>query len=82
MGRIAALFAPLQGAVAGKNREDGFGASHPWHHELAVGEAAEWLDVEYHGEYALWFDDRTTITTSMTCCVCWQSPRAGIREAV
>jgi hypothetical protein len=58
----SALFAPLQTAVARKNREDGFDASHPWHHQLAVNESDGLLDVEYRGEYELWFDDRSKVT--------------------
>jgi hypothetical protein len=59
---VTSLFAPLQKAIARKNQEDGFDASHPWHHQLTVNESDGLLDVEYRGEYELWFDDRTTVT--------------------
>ncbi len=62
MAQLSTLFAPLQAAIARKNQEDGFDAGHPWHHQLTVAEPDEWLDVEYRGEYELWFDDRTTVT--------------------
>src|SRR5271166_1309247 len=48
------VFAPLQAAIARKNREDGYDASHPWFHELTVNQSADLLDVEYRGEYELW----------------------------
>jgi hypothetical protein len=53
VGSIAALFAPLQAAIARKNQESGFDASHPWRHQLAVNESGGLLDVEYRGEYEL-----------------------------
>jgi uncharacterized protein (TIGR02996 family) len=56
------LFAPLEAAIARKNREDGFDASHAWCHQLTVNLAADSLDVEYEGEYELWLEDRTTVT--------------------
>ncbi len=62
MEPIAALFAPLQAAIARKNQEDGFDTNHPWHYQLSVNESDGLLDVEYRGEYELWFDDRTTVT--------------------
>jgi hypothetical protein len=62
MGPLAALFAPLQAAIDRKNQEDGFDVSHTWHHQLSLGEADELLDVEYRGEYELWFDDQPTVT--------------------
>jgi hypothetical protein len=58
----AARFESLQEALAQKNREDGFDASHPWHHHLIVRESADLLDVEYRGEFELWFDDESTVT--------------------
>ena len=62
MGPIAALFAPLQATITRKNREVGFDATHPWHHQLIVVESPDSLDVEYRGEYELWLDDGTTVT--------------------
>ena len=55
-----ALFAPLQAAIARKNEEDGLSTDHPWHHRLSVSESGGLVDVEYRGEYELWFEDRTT----------------------
>ena len=62
VGSVAALFAPLQVAIARRNQEGGFDTGHPWHHRLAVSESDGLLDIEYSGEYELWFDDRTTVT--------------------
>jgi hypothetical protein len=62
VGSVAALFAPLQAAIAMRNREGGFDASHPWRHQLTVNQAADLLDVEYRGEYELWFDDQAEVT--------------------
>lgn len=62
MGSIEALFAPLQASIARKNQEDGYDASHPWHHRLVVNQADGLVDVEYGGEYELWFDDRSKVT--------------------
>jgi hypothetical protein len=59
---VTARFAPLQKAIARKNKEDGFDASHPWFHHLTVNESDGLLDVQYRGEYELWFDDRSTVT--------------------
>jgi hypothetical protein len=59
---LSTLFAPLQSAINQKNQEDGFDENHPWHHRLTTIETAGLLDVEYQGEYELWFDDRTTVT--------------------
>jgi hypothetical protein len=57
----AALFA-LQEAVARKNREGRFDNDHPWRHTLAADESDGLLDVEYRGEYSLWFDDGTIVS--------------------
>lgn len=62
MRSLAALFAPLQAAIARTNQEEEFDPSHPWYHQLIVTEANDLLDVEYRGEYELWFDDQTTVT--------------------
>src|SRR6185503_3316744 len=55
---MADPFAPLKASIAEKNREGGFDASHPWHHELTVHESEGLLDVEYHGECFLWLGER------------------------
>ena len=55
-----AFFAPLHSAISRKNDEDGFTADHPWYHQLIVHESGGLVDVEYRGEYELWFADRTT----------------------
>jgi len=62
VGPIAALFVPLQEAIARKNQEYGLNARHPWHHRLTVDEVGSLIDVEYKGEHELWFDDKTTVT--------------------
>ena len=62
MDTLVALFAPLQAAIDRKNSEGGFAANHAWHHHLAVDEVDGLLDVEYRGEYELWFGDDTTVT--------------------
>lgn len=62
METILGMFDVLQAAVVKMNQEGGYDASHPWHHALTVGEKAGLLDVEYRGEYELWFDDRSTVT--------------------
>jgi len=62
VGPIAARFVPLQAAITSKNQENGCDRSHPWFHELTIGESADLLDVAYRGEYELWFDDGTTVT--------------------
>jgi hypothetical protein len=62
MGSVAALFAPLQTSIAQKNQESAFNGSHPWHHRLTVNESEGLVDVEYCGEYELWFEDRTSVT--------------------
>jgi hypothetical protein len=56
------LFAPLQAAINRKNQEDGFDANHPWNHRLILIEEDGLIDVEYKGEYELWFDDGTIST--------------------
>ena len=61
MGSVAALFAPLHAAVARKNQAGGFDVRHPWHHQLTANESDGLLDVEYRGEYELWFDDGPTV---------------------
>jgi len=45
--------APLQGAVARKNREDGCDASHPWYQELTVNQSPDLLDVLYFPRFSL-----------------------------
>lgn len=55
------LFVALQAAIARKNHEDGLSTDHPWFHQLIVDEVDGLVDVEYRGEYELWFADRTTI---------------------
>lgn len=62
METLSTLLAPLQAAIESKNQEDGFDKNHPWYHRLTSIETAGSIDVEYQGEYELWFDDRTTVT--------------------
>jgi hypothetical protein len=62
------LFAPLQVAINRKNQESGFDESHPWHHRLTLVETDGLIDVEYQGEYELWFDDETTISILHDLC--------------
>lgn len=61
MSSLRALFEPLNAAILRKNEEDGFGPDHPWYHQLIIGESRGLVDVEYRGEYELWFDDRTKV---------------------
>jgi hypothetical protein len=61
MGPVAALFALLRAAIARKNQEADLDATHPWHHQLTARESDDLLDVEYRGEYELWFEDETTV---------------------
>jgi hypothetical protein len=56
------LFAPLQAAINRKNQEDSFDVNHPWYHRLILLEEDGLIDVEYQGEYELWFDDETIAT--------------------
>jgi hypothetical protein len=56
-----AWFAPLNAAISRKNDEDGFGPDHPWYHQLIIDESHGLVDVQYRGEYELWFNDRTTV---------------------
>jgi hypothetical protein len=68
MEAFSILFAPLQAAINRKNQETGFDANHPWHHQLTLLEADGLIDVEYQGEYELWFDDETTTTILQDLC--------------
>ena len=61
MTPLADLFAPLRAAIARKNREASFDPNHSWHHHLIVDESSGFLDVEYRGEYELWFDDDSIV---------------------
>jgi hypothetical protein len=58
---MESLFAPLQASIARKNQERDFDTGHPWHHQLTVTESEGLIDVEYRGEYELWFEDRTKV---------------------
>lgn len=57
LGSSAALFAPLQAAVATENKERGWDINDPWHHRLVVSETAESVDIEYQGECELLSSD-------------------------
>lgn len=61
METLSNLFAPLQAAINQKNQEHGFEANHPWYHRLTLVEANGLLNVEYQGEYELWFNKRATV---------------------
>ncbi|HEY1548138.1 MAG TPA: hypothetical protein VGG28_09960 [Kofleriaceae bacterium] len=54
-------FAPLHAAISRTNAEGGFSSEDPWFHELRVDDSDGSIDVEYRGEYELWFRDRTKL---------------------
>jgi hypothetical protein len=76
---FSTLFAPLQTAINRKNQESGSAADHPWYHQLTLVETDGLLDVEYQGEYALWFDDDTTISILQDLCQILVSPDVARR---
>jgi hypothetical protein len=68
MKPLSILFAPLQAAINRKNQEDDVDANHPWYHRLILVETDGLIDVEYQGEYELWFDDETSTSILQDLC--------------
>jgi hypothetical protein len=58
---MQALFEPLNAAISRTNDERDFSPTHPWFHRLIVDESGGLIDIEYRGEYELWFRDRTSV---------------------
>ncbi len=62
MGSVLGMFAVLHAAVVKINQEHARYQDYPLPHLLTVSESAGLLDVEYLGEYELWFDDESIVT--------------------
>jgi hypothetical protein len=74
MGTLAELFRPLMDAVERHNRERGLNPRHSWHHRLLVKERQGLIDVEYRGEYQLWFDDSPAVLILNDLCELFTTP--------
>lgn len=57
MKPIEEAFAQVQQGIERYNRERDREPGHPWRHELLINDSNGLIDVEYRGDYELWFED-------------------------
>lgn len=79
MKSVSELFQPLVEAVERFNRERKYGTRHSWHHRLTIKSVGQVIDVEYRGEYELWFDESPAVLILNDLCKLFTAPTVAAR---